>query len=93
MGLIILADHEQSRRVHIDAVDDARTHHPVDGAQLRTTVIHHRIHERALRMPRRRMHDHPLRLIHDQHVLILVDDIERDVLRLHVEGHRCRQVQ
>ena len=93
MRLVILTDHEQPRRVHIDAMHDARTHHSVDRAELRTTVIHHRIHEGPLRMPRRRMHDHTLRLIHDQHILILVDDVERDVLRLHVERHRRRQIQ
>ena len=49
-----------------------------------------RVDERAARMPRRRMHDEPGRLVDHDEVVVLVDDRERDRLRLRLGRHRRR---
>jgi hypothetical protein len=40
------------------------------------------VHERSGRVARRRVDDDPGRLVHDQQLLVLVGDRQRDVLRL-----------
>ena len=38
-----------------------------------------------------RMHNHALRLVHDDHVVILIQNIQRDILRLNLQIVRRRQ--
>ena len=44
-------------------------------------MVHDRIHQRTAVMPRRRMHDHSLGLIHDKDIAVLIKDIQRNILR------------
>ena len=41
---------------------------------------HERVHERAVRVPRRGVDDHAARLVDHDDVRVLIDDVERDVL-------------
>ena len=52
-----------------------------------------RVHERARPVPGRRVGDEAGRLVHDEDVVVTVDDDERDVLRLRLVGRYLRHVQ
>ena len=60
-------------------MDDARTRHTADAREVRT-MVQERIHKRAGEMSRRGMNNHPRRLVDDDHVLVLKDDVERNIL-------------
>ena len=45
-----------------------------------------RVDQRAVGIARRRMHDEPRRLVDDDEVLVLVDDVERNILALRLGG-------
>ena len=51
-----------------------------------------RIHERPRLMSRARMHDEAGRLVDDDDVVVLVNDIERDLFAQGLGGHRRRHV-
>ena len=51
-----------------------------------------RIDERAAVIPRRRVNDHTLRLVDNEKVVVLVDDIERDILRFGFELDRLGNI-
>ena len=39
------------------------------------------VDERPVRMPRRRVDDHALRLVNNEHICVLIDDVQRKCLR------------
>ena len=41
-------------------------------------------------MARRGMHDHPLWFIYNDHIIILIEDVQRNVLRLNIDLFRLR---
>jgi hypothetical protein len=72
-----LGDHQQPCGVLVQPMHDARAE---ARAALREggAVRQQRVDQRAVRMPRRRMHGQPARLVHHQQVVVLVDDGHRD---------------
>jgi hypothetical protein len=74
-------DHDAAR-VLVEAVDDPRTLGRVLLDLAHVAVIAQRVHERATRVPGSRMHHHAGRLHQHQHVLVFVQQHERDVFRL-----------
>ena len=85
VGEIVLGDDQKSARILVDPVDDPRTDDAIDRREPPGAVKEQRVHERAVPVARRGMHDHPLGLVDDQQVVILVDDVDGDVLRDDVE--------
>ena len=63
VGEIILAYYQHAGCVHIDPVDNPRTHDSVDAGELILAMIHQRIDQSPGIMPCRWMDNHPLRLI------------------------------
>ncbi len=51
-----------------------------------------RVHQRSGAIPGRRMHDEPGRLVDHDDVLVVVDDGQRNVFRLEVDGIGSRNV-
>ena len=90
MRAIVLGDHQEAARVLVEPVHDARPPHAADARQAVAAMGDERVDERAARMPRRRMHDEPGRLVDHDEVVVLVDDRERDRLRLRL-GRRGRR--
>lgn len=78
---------QQSRRVLVDAVDDARTRNAADPGKRTTAMVKKRVDQSAIPVPCSWMDDQSRRLVHDKEMRVLEDDRDRDVLRL-VVGRR-----
>ena len=97
MRAVVLGDDEQARRILVEPVDDAGPLDPADARQAVAAMGDERIHERAGFVTGGRMHHEPGRLVDDDEVIVLVDDVERDRFaqwlgrdgRGKVEQHRC----
>ena len=92
MRRIILRHDEQARRHAVDPVHDAGPQRAAYGGK-RPEMVQQPVDERTRRVPRRRMHHKPLRLVDHADVRILIDDVERHVLRYGVDLHRVRYRQ
>ena len=80
VGLVVLGDDDHAARVAVEPMDDARPRRPAALAH-RAEMMGQRPGERAVPMPLGRVDDHPGRLVHDDDRIVLVQDVERDVLR------------
>ena len=91
---VVARDQDQAAGVAVEAVDDARPVDAADGAvRLGPAPGQQRVDERAAGVAGRRVRDQAGRLVHDQHVVVLVDDVERDVVGLGIERLRRRHVE
>ena len=93
MGGVVFGDDEQAAGVLVDAVDDAGADGPADAGKRGAAVVEQRIDQRAVRVAGGRMHDHPLGFVDDEQVFVLIDDVERDILRLRFDRLRVGQRQ
>ena len=85
MGKIVLADDQDPRGVHIDAVDDSGAHHPVDSREISSAVIHQAVDQRAAVVAGGGMDYHALRLVDENNILVLVENVQ-----IHLFGHDLR---
>ena len=90
MRRIILRANHNAAGVLIQTMHNARTDNTVDARQI-LAMIQQRIHQRAAVIAGSRMHHHAARLIDNHDVIILIDDIQRNILRLHIQRLRLRQ--
>ncbi|MPM72747.1 hypothetical protein SDC9_119723 [bioreactor metagenome] len=90
MGFIVFCDHQQTRGVLIDPMDNARTDHAIDRRQVRQ-MIQQRVHQRAVLVSRRRVNHQPHRLVDNGQILILIDNLQGNVLGLNFQLHGRRQ--
>ena len=93
MRRVVLGGNDQTARVAVDAVHDARAQRAADAGKACAAVVEQRVDERAVRMPRRGVHDQSRRLIDNDHVLVLVYDVKRDILRHGVDRLRFGERQ
>ena len=93
LGIGGLGGDETPRRVLVQPVDDPRPLHSADPGEGIAAVMEQRIHQRAALMPGGGVDDHPLGLVDDQQVLILKEDIQRDLLRLRIRLRGLRKIQ
>ena len=87
---IILTDQKSPRSVFIDTMNDTRTHNSIDSGEIISTMCHYSINQRSLHMSCTWMYDHVFRLIYNHKPLILIQNIQRNVLRLYI---RCLQIR
>ena len=87
---IILRYHQKPTRIFIDSMHDSRTDNPIDGRKSVRAVKHNCIDKCSGVIADCRMHDHALRLIDNQHILIFIYNVERNVLRLDYKLLRLR---
>ena len=90
MGDVGLGDDQQPGRILVDPVHDPRPRHPADAAKPPGAMVEQGVDQRAVEIARRRMDDHPGRLVDDQQMLVLEHDFQRDILRLVMRGPRLR---
>jgi len=83
VGLLGAGDDEESGRVAVEAMDDAR---PFRGISPGNAPREERLHERSTRVARRGMNDDPGRLVDDEQVLVLVGDPQLALLGLKDDG-------
>ena len=88
---ITFGHNQQAAGVLINAVDNARPQHAVDAREAVAAMRQQRVDQRAVPVARRRMHNHPLRLVHHHKIIVLIHDVERDILRLDIQRLRLRQ--
>ena len=82
--LVVLCDDEQSARVFIYAVNYPRACRAAYTRERIAAMCHQRIDERAVVISCRGMNNHALRLIDDDDIAVLIDDIERYFLGFHL---------
>ncbi len=92
MGRVILGDQDDAGGLLVQTVDDAGTKVATHLGE-RIQVVQQRVDQRAvvahvLRRSRSGMHHHSGRLVDDRQVLVLMQDVERDVLREGVQRLR-----
>ena len=80
MGVVIFTDDERSSRVFVDPVDDAGTQHSVDTGQMIPTVIHDGVDQCVGIMSVRGMYDEAFGLVYDQNIIVLIQNVQRDIL-------------
>ena len=89
---IRLGHHQQAGGILVEAMHDARPLHAADAGQAVAAVRQQRIDERTRGMAGARMGRHAFRLVDDDQVRVLVDDPERDRLRLRLCRNRRRHM-
>ncbi len=87
-----LGHHHQPGGVLVEPVHDARPLDAADAGQAGAAVGDQRIDQRAGFVAGGRMHDETFRFVDDDDVVVLVDDVERDVLRFRLGGNGGRHV-
>ena len=88
---VVLRHHHQAGRAAVEPVHDARPQLAADPAQIRD-LMEQGVDERALRVPRGGMHDHAGRLVDDDDVRILINDVELDRFGLRRRAGRLRNI-
>src|SRR5258708_7900601 len=78
---VVLGDDHHAAGVLVEPMDDPGTRRVT--ARVRGDLADDGVHERAGRVSVRRMHDGPRGLVHDEDVVILVEDRDGDVLATH----------
>ena len=86
MGCIILCHHQQAAGVLIDAVDDAGPDLAANAGKAALAVPEQGVDQGAVRVAGSRVDDHPFGLVDHQKVRILIDDVQRDLLRHSLNG-------
>ena len=81
MGRIGFGDDEQPACVLVDPVDDAGPDHAVDRRKPSGAAVQQGVDQRAGFVPRRRVDHHPLGFVDDEKAFVLIDDLDRDILR------------
>ena len=92
MRSVVFTDHQDAGGVPVDPVDDPRPQNAVDPGKAVPAVKHQGVDQCPALMAGGGMHHHPLRLVDQDHVVILVQDIQRDLLRRDLRRLRVRDV-
>ena len=92
MGAVGLGDDHDAGRVLVEAVDDAGPLDAADARQAVAAMVDQRVDQRAGPVAGARMDDQPGRLVDDDQVVVLVENVERDVLALRLGRLRLGQV-
>ena len=79
---IVLCHDKETAGVLVYTVDDAGPYLAVYTGERTFAVEQERVYKRAVRISRRRMNHHTLRLVYDEQIIVLIKDIERYVLGL-----------
>ena len=90
---VILCRNDKPRCVLIDAVDYAGSPLTADTGEAVPAMVHQRVYKCAVRVPRSRVDHHAAGLVDNDNVRILIDDVERDILRFKRNVLRFRKEQ
>ena len=95
MRKVVFCRDQEPRCVLVNPVDNAGALFPADAGKTVSAVVQKCIDDRSVRMPRRGVDDKTLGLVDDDHIIVFIANIERNVLRLQVclSGFRKRDIQ
>ena len=91
VGIVVFRRDDEAGGVPVNAVDDTRPQFPADAGEGVPAVVEQGVDQRAVRVAGGRVDHQALGLVHHDDILILVDDVQRDVLGHHVHRFRVRQ--
>ena len=89
---IVPGDHDQPRRALVEAVHHARPRRAADRGP-GASAAEQGMDEGSGVVPRRRVDDHAGGLVDDRDVVVLVNDVQRDLLRAGLEDIRLRDLE
>ena len=92
MSAVVLGHHHQPGGVLVQPVHDAGPPDAADPGKARAAMRDQRVDQCAGLVAGGRMHHEALRLVDDDDVVVLIDDVERDILALGFGGDRLRHV-
>ena len=92
VSVIVLRYGNESACVHVDPMDDPRTHDSANARQLTLAVVQKCRYKCSVGVARRRMDYHALGLVYHDNIAILVYDVERDILGFSLVGLRLRKL-
>lgn len=92
MCLVVLSDDEATTGLFIEPMDNAGPFLPADARERRET-IKQRIHECVIAMTGARVDDESGRLVNDNQVIVLKQDLDRNWLRLTADLFRGGSVR
>jgi hypothetical protein len=78
---VILGNHHHAAGALVQTMHDARPDLAADAAQV-FDVVQQRVHQRAVRVAGGGMHHQACGLVHHHHILIIEQDVERNILGL-----------
>lgn len=87
-----LGDRQNTGRILVDPMHDTGPLHTPDPRQCPLTVVQKRIHQRSGPAAGRRVNSHVGRLIHQEKMLVLKQDIEYNRFRFRRRRNRIRQI-
>ena len=87
VGLVILGADHHPAGIFVQPVDDAGPDDPVDPRKV-FAVVQQGIDQCPIRIPSCRMDHHTSRFVHHDYILVLVEDIQRDIFRLCLQIRR-----
>ena len=84
MGRVVLRDHECAAGFLVQTMDDSGTLFSPDAGKIRA-MRQQRVHQSMRLMPGARVHDNAGRLVEHEEIVVLENDVELYLLRLHVD--------
>ena len=93
VGGVVLCHHQQAACVLIDAVDDAGADLAANAGKAALAVPQQGVDQRAVLVAGCGVHHHALGLVDHQQMGVLVDDLQRNILRHGLDGLRVRDLQ
>jgi hypothetical protein len=90
MRVVCLGDHHDTRGPLVQTVHDSRSFHTADTREI-SAVVQQRVDERSTRVARAGVYDDSRGFVDDDQSIVLVQDVERNILRLDLRwGERRR---
>ena len=86
VAFIILRTDQQTAGILVDAMNDSLTFDSIAACQFSTAVVQQRIDQCPLAVAGSGMDHHVLGLIHHQQMLVLIDNLQGNLLRLRLFG-------
>ena len=93
VGHIIFTRYDDPGGIHVDPVHDARPHDAVDTGQLVLTMVHEAVYKGMAVMSGSRMDHHSFRLVDEDKVLVLIENIQVHGLCVDFRLHGLRHFQ
>ena len=90
MSFVILTNNKRACCVFIDSVNNARTYYTVNTGKAVSAMIHYSIDQGMTVMPGTWMDYHAFGFIDNQNILILIQNIQRDIFRKNIYRFRFR---